>query len=201
MSKNTASEDMDYNPYAMPSDEFGYASAGDGSEAERIRKELISHEASIHSIGVLYLIGAVFGTIVGIFLAVAGVAAINQNGAPDATVGLLMGVFVTGLSIGQGFVGFGLRRLQSWTRIPVGILSGIGLIGFPLGTLINGYILYLIFGKKGSRVFTPEYQEIIRKTPHIKYKTSIIVKIFLILLLVLIGLGILAAVFAAVFAG
>lgn len=54
MSKNNLSENMDYNPYAMPSDEFGYASAGHGGDAERIRNELISHEASIKSISVAH---------------------------------------------------------------------------------------------------------------------------------------------------
>jgi hypothetical protein len=49
--------------------------------------------------------------------------------------------------------------------------------------LINGYILYLVFSEKGRRVFSPEYQEIIRQTPHVKYQTSIIVKIFVGLLL------------------
>jgi len=196
MSRNNPSENMDYNPYAVPSEELGYASAGDGGDAERIRRELISHEASIQSIGVLYLLGAVFGTFAGIFITAAGVTAMTEHGQPDAAIVLLGGVLVTVLSIGQGFVGFKLRQLRSWTRIPVGILSGIGLLGIPIGTIINGYILYLIFGEKGSRVFAPEYQKIIQKTPHIKYQTSIIVKIFLVLLLVLIGLIVLAAVFA-----
>jgi hypothetical protein len=47
------------------------------------------------------------------------------------------------------------------------VLSGIGLLGFPIGTLINGYILYLFLSKKGRTVFAPEYQEVIEATPHV----------------------------------
>lgn len=45
-------------------------------------------------------------------------------------------------------------------------------------------------------VFSPYYKEIISQTPHIKYKTSIVVWIFLGLLLALLGLGIVGAIFA-----
>ena len=44
-------------------------------------------------------------------------------------------------------------------------------------------------------VFSDEYRSIIDQTPHIKYKTSIIVWIFLFILLALIGFGILGAFF------
>lgn len=198
MSGNNPGKIEEYNPFEVPASGFDYPAVGFGAtagDAERIRTELISHEASIKSIGVLYLLGAALGTLAGIFLTLAGVWAMAQNGQQDAVFGLMAGVFITGLSLGQGFVGFGLRRLRAWTRIPVGILSGIGLLGFPLGTLINAYILYLIFSTKGSRVFAPEYLEIIQQTPHIKYQTSRIVKIFLLFLLVVIGVFILSAIF------
>ena len=43
-------------------------------------------------------------------------------------------------------------------------------------SLILGYILYLLLSKKGSMVFSPEYRLIIERTPHIKYRTSWILK-------------------------
>jgi len=95
---------------------------------------------------------------------------------------------------GQFWVGTGLRRLKKWTRIPTGILSGIGLFGFPLGTIINGYILFLIFSQKGKVVFSDEYRAVIEQTPHIKYRTSIVVWIVLGLVLLLIAAGIIAAI-------
>jgi hypothetical protein len=44
-------------------------------------------------------------------------------------------------------------------------------------------------------VFSDEYQAVIRQTPHIKYRTSIVVWICFGLLLLLLGAGILAAIF------
>jgi hypothetical protein len=44
-------------------------------------------------------------------------------------------------------------------------------------------------------VFSDEYHEIIAQTPHIKYRTSIIVKIFLFFLLALIAFGVVAFLF------
>ena len=97
------------------------------------------------------------------------------------------------LGAGQIWVGTGLRRLRRWARIPTGILSGLGLLGFPLGTVINAYILYLIFSQKGKMVFSDEYQAVIEQTPHIKYRTSIVVWILLGLVLALMALGIIMA--------
>ena len=94
---------------------------------------------------------------------------------------------VAGLQI---WTAIGLRQLRSWARIVSGVLSGIGLLGFPLGTLLNGYILYLLFSKKGTMVFSDEYKRVIELTPGIKYRTSIVVWIFLGLLLVLLGVAV-----------
>lgn len=88
------------------------------------------------------------------------------------------------------------RKLKSWARIPTAILSGIGLLGFPVGTLINGYILYLVFSRKGVTVFSDDYKRVIAETPHIKYRTSIVVWIILGWLVALILFGVFAAVFS-----
>src|SRR5262249_13254560 len=90
------------------------------------------------------------------------------------------------------FMGRALRRLDRWVRVPAIVLSIPGLISFPLGTLINGYIIYLLACAKGKQVFSPEYQTIIRQTPHIKYKTSWIVIVLLVLVVGLILVGFIA---------
>jgi len=88
-----------------------------------------------------------------------------------------------------------VRALRPWGRIVGCILSAIGLIGFPIGTLINGYILYLFLSKKGRTIFAPEYQDVIAATPHVKYRTSIIVWIFLALVVLLLAVAVLAPMF------
>lgn len=157
--------------------------------AEQVRQEHIKHEASIKSVGFLYFLGA---TLLGL-VSVVSLAVPRGNGGGLTS---LMSLFFLVLAAVQIWLGIGLRGLKRWARIPSGILSGIGLLGFPMGTLINGYILYLLFSKKGAMVFSDEYQRVIAETPHVKYRTSIVVWVLLALLLVLMVVGWLAAVFA-----
>lgn len=154
-------------------------------ESETIRQAHIKHEASVKSVGVLYFLSSAFLLLIGFISMASGEMA-----------GLALGAVFCLLAAGQIVVGVGLRGLKSWARIPTGILSGIGLIGFPIGTLINGYILYLVFCQKGATVFSDDYQRVIAETPHIKYRTSMIVWILLGLVLLLIGVAVVAAFFA-----
>jgi len=171
-----------FNPYAAPAAPVEDVSAN--AQAEAIRKEHISHEASIKAVGLLYYLGGIGVTLA----ALAGLV-----GAKDASVGVTL--LLIGLGVGQFFAGWGVRALRPWGRIVGCILSAIGLIGFPIGTLINGYILYLFLSKKGRTIFAPEYQDVIAATPHVKYKTSILVWIFLALLVALFAFAILAPMF------
>ena len=154
------------------------------NNAEQIRNYHIKHEASVKSAGIIYfLVASMF--ILG------GTAGLTAKRGEDIAVGLVL-LFLGILLIG---VGMGLRQLKSWARIPAAVLSGIGLLGFPLGTIINGYLLYLVLCQKGRTVFSDEYKRVIEQTPHIKYKTSIVVWIFLGLVFLLIGFGVLAVLF------
>ncbi len=72
------------------------------------------------------------------------------------------------------------------------IISAIGLLSFPCGTLISACLLYLFFSYKGEMVLSDRYEEIIQGTPHIKYKTLIIVWIFLFILIGVILAAIIA---------
>ena len=69
----------------------------------------------------------------------------------------------------------------------------VGLINLSWGIVIHIYILAQMLGKQGKFVVTPEYQRIIVATPHVKHKTSIVVKV-LLALLILILIGIIGAI-------
>ena len=160
--------------------------------AEATRKEHLKHEASVKSIGFLYYLGGAALLLGGIgLLHVTGGARGTGTGAAGP---VLLSVFLFMLGAGQIWVGTGLRGLRGWwARMPTGILSGIGLLGFPMGTIINAYILYLIFSEKGKTVFSDEYHAVIEQTPHIKYRTSIIIWILLGLVVALIGFALIGA--------
>lgn len=159
---------MSENPYAAPQTQPDPA---DFSDAEEIRRSHIDAEASIKSIGFLYLLGGLFAAAAGVFLPIED---------PDT---LIVGILLVALGAFQIWTGIGLRRLKRTVRIPAAILATLGLLGFPIGTLISIYLLYLLFSEKGRFVVSEDYKEIIALTPHIKRKTSIVVWIVLALFL------------------
>lgn len=163
------------------------------SNAEETRRKYLSHEASVKSVGLLYYLGGTALFIMGVLILVGFTSRTFRASEGGVSVGLA--AFYLILSVVQIFTATGLRKLSGWARIPAGILSGLGLLAFPIGTIINGYVLYLLFSEKGSMVFSAEYQEIVAATPHIKYKTSIVV--WVLIGLVVLVLGIIA--FAAIF--
>ena len=172
------------NPYAAPA--APVEDVGTNAEAEAIRRAHISHEASIKAVGFLYYLGGVGVTLAGIF----GLAGGGERQAVITAAVMLV------IGIGQFFAGWGVRGLTKWGRVVGCVLSALGLLAFPIGTAINAYILYLFLSKKGRTVFSPEYKDVIAATPHVKYKTSILVWIFLALVLALIVFGVAAPYFS-----
>jgi hypothetical protein len=107
----------------------------------------------------------------------------------------LIGLVVLAIGVAQLFAGRSMQTLNPSGKILAIIISAIGLLVFPCGTLISGYLLYLLLSAKGEMVFSSAYKEVMQATPHIRYRTSIIVWIFLFLLIGVILLGIIAATF------
>ena len=206
------------NPYAAPATEIGSVPTGldaDLAEAEAIRRAHIGHEASIRSLGMLHYLGAFFGVLacgMMLFLLLGGV----PGGPADRIGRMLFGGLVVGYSLATALnvaLGHGLRGLRPWARWTETFLLSLQVIFVVLvsigalltgefaeiapsliGMLIVGYLLYLLLSEKGSMVFSPAYKEIIARTPHIKYRTSLIVKIALVVLVSVIGLAILGAI-------
>jgi hypothetical protein len=180
---------MESNPYAPPQVTILSAPRSEIEEAEAIRQEHIKVEATVKSVGTLYYLGAFL--VLGLSVALPILVTPEDDRAETIGPIALTAFFLTGIA--HLVLAYGLRRLRSWARWPTVVLSFIGLLGFPLGTLISALILANLLGKKAAMVFSPEYKDIIAATPHVKYKTSIIVKVFLVLLLLAL-IGIIAAV-------
>lgn len=176
-------QNEEYNPFQAPEVPFSDGHLAEGN-AEAIRREYLSHEASVKSIGLLYFLGAFFFLVATLFVLLQA-----QTGSGFGAISLLS-IAVPVLGLLQLFTAYGLRKLKNWARIPTGLISGIGLLAFPMGTLINAYILYLIFSAKGKMVFSDEYRSIIDQTPHIKYKTSAVVWVLLFILLAIFAVAI-----------
>ena len=144
---------------------------------EAARHALLKHEASVKSVGILYLLG-------GIFLVFGALTAVSTGREKVVSIGALLGA----LGVLELWLWSGLRKLRRNVRVPAMILAGIGLLGFPLGTIISAYILYVLGSKKGDRVFSDEYAQVIAATPHIKCNLSLVTKVVLAILIVLLVL-------------
>jgi hypothetical protein len=153
---------------------------------ETIRKNHIDHESSVRSIGILYYLNAILQIIPVTLCIVLPIV-------HPPLVKVFACIILISLGVFQFFVGCGLRALRKWSRIPTIILSGIGLLAFPLGTLVSAYFLYLVVCQKGKTVFSDEYKSVIKATPYIRDKISIVAWIFLVLfglMIVLLGINV-----------
>lgn len=159
-------------------------------DVEALRREHLQHEVSVKSIGSLYLLGSALLMLAGI-LGLVGAAGADLS-EPEAIANLVVSVIFILLSLFQGKVGLWLREVNPKARTPATILACIGLLGFPIGTIINIYVLYLLRSKKGAVVFSPAYQVAIAQTPHIKYKTPVLLWVF-VGLLALLAIGAMVA--------
>jgi hypothetical protein len=139
-----------------------------------LRRQYLNHEASIRSIGTLYCFGGVVSIIIGI------VALFTTR--QTALFRFLVGPLTILLGLAYWKLGVWLRDLDVRGRVPATILACIGLLGFPIGTLISAYIIYLLNSKKAAVVFSDEYSAVIDATPEIEYRTSWIIIAFVVLL-------------------
>ena len=207
---------MSDNPYAPSGSSYGDASLDanfDLSQAELIRKSHLSHEANIQGFGCLYTLGGILGILgaisyvgIGIFVMACGVVpkelefmVFGAGGDRLVSGGLttLVGVIFLAIAVAQLFAGRSMQTLNPSGKILAIVVAAIGMLQFPCGTLISGYLLYLLVSAKGRTVYSSAYKEVMQATPHIRYRTSIIVWIFLFILIGVLLLGVLAAIFGA----
>jgi hypothetical protein len=76
-------------------------------------------------------------------------------------------------------LGYGMRHLKRWARTASIVVAVIGLFVVPVGTFVGLYLRYVLLGEKGKMVFSPIYKEIIAETPGVKYRTPVLLWIFL----------------------
>ncbi|MFN0040899.1 MAG: hypothetical protein ACKVP2_15405 [Burkholderiales bacterium] len=170
------------NPYAAPRAQVADMSSA-SAEMENLRRQHLGHEASIKSIGLLYFLGGVLTLVSGIVVLVT-VSDERTDGIYAPWVFAMVLVIFSAATV---LVGSGMRALRGWAH-KTGIgLAVLGLLAFPVGTLINAYVLWLLLSKKGRFVFSPGYPELVRVTPHIRYRTSIVAWVLIVFLMLFVG--------------
>jgi hypothetical protein len=116
-------------------------------------------DTHVKVLGVLYIV-------LGVVLAICGVGLLAIIGGAGAVSGERHAMLVTGivgsvlcgvllvLSLPNLIAGYGLLKRREWARILAIVLGIIHLVGFPVGTAIGVYTLYVLFNDETKRLFT-----------------------------------------------
>jgi hypothetical protein len=102
-----------------------------------------------------------FGALVLTLVFAGGFGAASLSDDPDAAIALpFIGItgaalvtFLLVLSLPGIITGIGLLRLRPWARIAGIVLSILGLMAMPVGTIVGVYGLWVLFSKEAERLF------------------------------------------------
>jgi hypothetical protein len=109
------------------------------------------------ALGAFGLFGA--GVLMLLFGGAAGI--VGANAEADAAIAMpIIGItgaalvtFLTALSLPSVIVGIGLLRLRPWARIGGIVISILGLMAIPFGTIVGAYGLWVLFSTDTERLF------------------------------------------------
>ena len=183
------------NPYAAPrtTPNDPAMKLGNVSEAECIRQKYFSHEVVVKSVAMLYFWFNVFqGLLAFVALMPAALATNNRTAQSFALVLALQTVVFA-------VIACGLQKLQSWARWIVAGISGIcivllsiamffgdiGMLAFSINVAGNAFFLYIFSCEKARKIFSAEYRQVVRQTPHAKYRVAIVLSKTLIIVVAL----------------
>lgn len=141
------------NPFAAPT--VSPTAAVGGSDGEgplggldhKTVKKLRNASHSIRTLGALWALGCVAYLVLGVLMLTGAVG--RGPSDTNATVGLVL----IALGIVLGFAVWSAFARPTWGHILGIILCGLGLLGFPIGTLIAALCLYYYI--PSGRLFGP----------------------------------------------
>jgi hypothetical protein len=123
-------------------------------------------ETHVKVLGALQIAMGAFGLLGALALVlIFGVAsgAVGLSGDPDAAFALpIIGItgvalvsFLVALSVPNVVVGIGLIQRRPWARIGGIVLSILGMMMIPFGTILGIYGVWVLFSKETERLFSP----------------------------------------------
>ncbi|GEM_PF-1478541 len=173
-----------FNPYSAPlsGPEFSDPFQQDDT---RIRQQFIDCEANVKTIAGLLMVGGII--LVGPCSMIGFIYAANHGLAGHLlAVAFLLPAF---LGIAQLVVGFQVRSFHPSARIWAIVFCSLWLLFVPIGTIFGSACLWYLARPAAKYVFTREYLDVIRHTPHVQFQTSALSwGILAIVLLAVMGL-------------
>ena len=115
-------------------------------------------EGHVRALGVIYIVMGVLLVIVGLFLTTVVVGSGLLSGDRTAmlttgAVGTWLAALFVALSLPSIAAGFGLLKFRNWGRVLAIIIGVLNLFGFPIGTAIGVYTLYVLLSEQTAPLF------------------------------------------------
>jgi hypothetical protein len=123
-------------------------------------------ELHVKVLAVLYLVYGAFGLVMAVLMLLAfggvtglvGLAAVNE---PEALLAIpvigALGTMIVGfmllMSVPRILAGFGLLGHRPWARILAVVLSALGLVNIPFGTVLGVYGLWVLLSRATGPLF------------------------------------------------
>jgi hypothetical protein len=125
-------------------------------------KQLDLHQIELHVpvVAWLLILGHAIFIVVAIFLfsLLAGIGVASGDQTALAVMSLI-GTLLAGLLVALGLpglvAGFGLLARKAWARVLAMVVSVLGLMNFPLGTLIGAYAIWVLLQDAAGDYFNP----------------------------------------------
>jgi len=125
-------------------------------------------DTHVKVLGALQIALGAFGLLAAALLVVVfgGAAGIvGASGDPEAAIaipiigltGMTLVVFLLATSLPGVIIGVGLLRRRPWARIAGIVISIIGLMMIPFGTLVGLYGLWVLFNSETERLFNLQF--------------------------------------------
>jgi hypothetical protein len=120
-------------------------------------------QQQITILGWLYIISYALFLVIGAFVfilltSIGAVSGDEQAMAILSLVGTSVGVLLVLLALPGMAAGFGLLAHKSWGRYLAIVVAILGLVNFPIGTLIGLYTLWILTQEQASAYFvTPSF--------------------------------------------
>jgi hypothetical protein len=112
-------------------------------------------------VGWLLIVGHAIFLLLGMFVFVLLTGIGIVSGEREATailgiVGTAVGLLLVVLGIPGLVAGAGLLARKSWARILAIVVSILGLVNFPIGTVIGAYTLFVLLQDTAAEYFAPQ---------------------------------------------
>jgi hypothetical protein len=170
------------NPYQSPmladanlEPESTVPSAAEPIRSEHLETELILKQHALSVLGVVASLSA--------FVVV--VLCLPQRTYPRLFL-IPAAVLGTTATVTGAIACLGLRRFAAWSRWPLTILACSGLWLFPLGTAFGIQVLISVYLSKPPRLLSNKYEDIVKQTPHMTPRTSVLTWDELVLLILIV---------------